>query len=279
LRLAPAWRGPASEGRTARADASPAACDRRSARSVGLGALGVALLAALLGGCAAARPASQTISPPAAPAGGGQAGGRRQTVAVFPFENNAVTDRERLDFLSDWLADSIAARLEQTGELRVVERQSLLEVLREQKLGASQLASPETRLRLGRISGAQTMIFGGFSAVGETLEIDARVADVESGAILKSASSVGEAARMREVSAELCDKLVADLGLTVTRRATELGVLDTNALRGAEFYYTGVAQERSGKRDEAIESYRHALELDHNDQQARERLQRLLGPL
>lgn len=279
MRLTPAGRGPASDRCAAWADASPAAGDKRSICDAVLGALGVTVLAVLLGGCAAARPASQTIAPPAAQAAGGQAAGRRQTVAVFPFENNAVTDRERLDFLRDWLADSIAARLEQTGELRVVERQSLLEVLQEQKLGASQLASPETRLRLGRISGAQTMIFGGFAAVGETLEIDARVADVESGAILKSASSVGEAARMREVSAELCDKLVADLGLTVTRRATELGVLDTNALRGAEFYYTGVAQERSGKRDEAIESYRHALELDHDDQQARERLQHLLAPL
>jgi TolB-like protein len=233
----------------------------------------------LAGGCSAARPAAQPISSPAGAAAGAQSSGRRQTVAVFPFENNAVTDRDRLDFMRDWLADTIAARLQETGELRVVERQSLLEVLREEKLGSSELASPETRLRLGRIAGAQTMIFGGFSVIGETLELDARVADVESGAILKSVSSVGEAARMRQLSADLCDKLVADLGLTVTRRATELGVLNTSALRGAEFYYAGVAQERSGKRDEAIESYRHALEVDHNDQQARERLQHLLGPL
>jgi curli biogenesis system outer membrane secretion channel CsgG len=228
-------------------------------------ALGVSALVTLLGAC--------STRPPATPAVGR---GRVQTIAVFPFENHAVTDRDRLDFLRDWLPDALGSRLAQSGEMRVVERRELLRVLEEQKLGASELASNEGRLRLGRMAGAQTLLFGGFSAVAEQMQIDARVVDAESGVVLQSLNVAGQAGAARDLASQLSDRLVDGLGLKLTRQAIATNLAGSQALAAAEHYYRGLAQERQGATDEAIESYRQALELDHNDAGAREHLEKLL---
>jgi TolB-like protein len=228
------------------------------------------LLTVLLAACAATTPAS-------VPSPGAQTSGRRQTVAIFPFDNQAITGRERLDFLSEWLADSLGARLAASGELRIVERRELIKILEEQKLGASELASKEGRLRLGKIVGAQTMLFGGFTAIGDTLQITSRLVDAESGMVVKSASVKGAPAEARRLGEELGDRLVDDLGLTVARRTQEAGLTDNHALEAAENYYAGLALEKNGKKDEAIERFRRALELNHDDDEVRAHLRKLLG--
>jgi tetratricopeptide (TPR) repeat protein len=50
-------------------------------------------------------------------------------------------------------------------------------VLAEQKLGASELADVDARLRLGRILGASRMVFGGYFALGEEVQVTMRVVD------------------------------------------------------------------------------------------------------
>lgn len=232
-------------------------------------ALVVSLLATLLGACASRRPVA-----PAEDRGEGRA--RLQTIAVFPFDNNAVTDRERLDFLREWLPDTFAERITQSGEMRVVERRELLRILQEQKLAASELAASETRVRLGRITGAQTLLFGGFSAIAEQMQIDARIVDAESGVVLQSLSVRGDAGAARQLAGQLSDQLLSGLGLRITRQAVAAGLAENRALAAAEHYYAGLAAERSGKTDEAIDSYQKALELNHDDAAARERLEKLL---
>jgi curli biogenesis system outer membrane secretion channel CsgG len=201
---------------------------------------------------------------------------RRQTVAVFPFENNAITGRERLDFLREWLPDAIAGRLGEAGELKVVERRELLRLLQEQKLGASELASKEGRLEIGKIAGAQTMVFGGFTAIGDRLMIDARLVDSESGVVLKSVSTGGAAADARQVAAELCGLLAGGLGLEAARRSVETGLENERSLAAVELYYQALALEKKGETDGAIDGYRRVLEIDKSDGEARERLKKLL---
>jgi curli biogenesis system outer membrane secretion channel CsgG len=202
---------------------------------------------------------------------------RRQTVAVLPFRNDAVSSQERLDFLSEWLPDTIAATLETSGELRVVERRQLLRILEEQKLGSSALSSRESRLELGKIVGAQTMIFGDFAAIGDVLQVSGRVVDVESGVVLKSATARGGVASARALGNQLSLELARGLGITVTRAAQTAGVAGDRALEEAELFYQGLEQEKNGRPDLAAESYRRALEIDPDDGEARRRLRKLLG--
>ena len=201
---------------------------------------------------------------------------RRQTVAVFPFANDGVAGYERLDFLRDWLADSLGTALQSSGELRVVERRELLKILQEQKLGSSALASKEGRLGLGKIAGAQTLIFGDFAAVGDILQIGARIVDVESGVILKSSSVHGSLDSARALGEDLSRHLAQGLGISIARAAQASGVTDDRALAEAELFYQGMRLEKQGESDRAIESYRQALAIDPNDREAKERLRKLL---
>jgi curli biogenesis system outer membrane secretion channel CsgG len=201
---------------------------------------------------------------------------RRQTVAVLPFSNDGVAGHERLDFLRDWLPDEIGAALASSGELRVVERRELVRVLQEQKLGSSALASKEGRLELGKMAGAQTLVFGGFAAIGDVLQLSARIVDVETGVILRSAIERGDVASARTLGEKLSQTLATNLGITVAK-GTAAALADDRALAEAEFYYQGLAEERRGETDKAIESYRKALEIDPNDGEARRRLVKLLG--
>ena len=235
----------------------------------------VLALAFALDACSAARapaPAPPNAAPPPA-----AEGARRQTIAVFPFANDGVTGHERLEFLRDWLPDTIASTLETAGELRVVERREILHILEEQKLGSSALASKEGRVELGKIAGAQTMIFGDFAAIGDLLQISARVVDAESGVVLKSATARGAVGAARTLGEDLSQRLAHDLGLTVTRAARAAGVAGDRALAEAELYYRGLDHERRGESDAAIESYRQALEIDPNDREARAHLKKLLA--
>ena len=202
---------------------------------------------------------------------------RRQTVAVFPFANDGVAGYERLDFLRDWLADSLGAALQSSGELRVVERRELLKILQEQKLGSSALASKEGRLELGKIAGAQTLIFGNFAAVGDVLQISSRIVDVESGVILKSSSVHGGVDSARALGEDLSRRLAQDLGISIARAAKASGVSSDRALAEAELFYQGVRLEKEGESDRAIELDRQALAIDPNDREAKERLRKLLS--
>lgn len=241
------------------------------------GTLAVALA---LVGCSATRTLKPSGAPPTqssgAPVADDDPGVRRQTVAVFPFENYAVEQQAQLAFMSDWVADSISAELLRTGELRVVEREKLLEILREQNLGATGLADPSTRATLGRISGAQTMIFGVFSSFGERFRMDARVVDTESGLVLKTVSAQGGLKDARGVTADLTTQLVAGLGLEIARETGRARLIDDATVKSVEAYYEGVELERAGKADAAIDAYKRSLELNPADTQARERLKSLL---
>jgi len=202
---------------------------------------------------------------------------RRQTVAVLPFSNDGVGGHERLDFLREWLPDTIGTTLAGSGELRVIERRQLLAVLQEQKLGSSELASKEGRLELGKIAGAQTLVFGGFAAIGDVLQVNARIVDVESGVILKSTTARGDVASARRLGEQVSQDLAKNLGVGVARAAASAGVADERALAEAELFYQAVEHERQGETDRAIESYQKALKIDPNDGEARRHLMKLLG--
>lgn len=113
-------------------------------------------------------------------------------LAIWPldsFSAGAGMSSEDLQVIQEIVPDMLTSTLSSNGSVRLVERQKLLEVLNEQKLGASDLADESTRLRLGRILGARYMLFGSYLKLGPSWQIDIRLVDTESSQILASASA------------------------------------------------------------------------------------------
>lgn len=109
------------------------------------------------------------------------------TVVIWNFEDHTVasaTSVRHVEFLLHTLPDAVLETLLAVPTLQVVDRLRLQDVLAEQKLGSSALSDEATRLKLGRILGAQYMVFGGFMAVGDEVQVNLRVVDSSTSEVL-----------------------------------------------------------------------------------------------
>ncbi|MCB1994818.1 MAG: hypothetical protein H6933_08285 [Burkholderiaceae bacterium] len=150
------------------------------------GAPGLTRRAALL--WAALSTAAVAAQTPAMPAGSAS-GVRLPAVVVWDFEDRSVAALSALPpgeagWLRRSLAEALVNALLRTPGQVVVDRLRLREVLAEQNLGSSTLADDDARLRLGRIAGAERMVFGSFFVVGDAVQVNLRVVDTATSRVL-----------------------------------------------------------------------------------------------
>jgi curli biogenesis system outer membrane secretion channel CsgG len=108
-------------------------------------------------------------------------------VVVWDFDNQSPPGLgAQEEFLRRTLGENLTMALLQAGGPPVVERQRLKDLLAEQKLSATQLGDEDTRVRLGRILGAQRMVFGGFMVLGTEVQVHVRVVDTATARVLFS---------------------------------------------------------------------------------------------
>jgi hypothetical protein len=131
-----------------------------------------------------------------------------RAVAVWDPEDLSFKDSGRPD-LGQVLSGEIIETF-QTSGIKVVEREKLVAMLEELRLGSSELADESTRLKVGRMIGAREMVFGGYMVVGKTMRLDLRRVDVETGRVLKTSKKTSDASDLtgwlraaREAAAEL----------------------------------------------------------------------------
>lgn len=108
------------------------------------------------------------------------------TIAVWDLENVPYDASSRED-LGQIFSAEIMEAIRSKGSVQVVERQRLLLVLEELNLGSSDLADENTRLHIGKIAGANQMVFGAYQVMGGTMRIDLRLVDVSTGRIVRAA--------------------------------------------------------------------------------------------
>ena len=157
----------------------------------------------------------------------------------------------------------------------MVDREHLAAILREQRLSASDLSDPATRIRVGKILGARYFIFGTYTIVGGVAALTARMDSVETGQIIEAKSVSGKAEQMRGLSQNLAADFLASLNQTVAfkeaRTASGAGAPPAGAVA---YYDQGLIDEQHGDYGRAIDEYVHALALDPSYRQARERLEK-----
>lgn len=104
------------------------------------------------------------------------------------------------------LAQMLITDLAGDGSLEVVERTRLEDLLEELDLQASKRIDPSTAVKAGKLLGARFLVYGSYFVLGETLMIDARVLEVETG-LLKGFRAKGSPDSFFELEQELAVKL------------------------------------------------------------------------
>lgn len=109
----------------------------------------------------------------------------RPTVAVLPFVNSAIgAANAELAPLSKGIADLLTIELAQNTGIRVVERENIEAILREQNLARDGRVDDATAARIGRILGAKHMITGSFvTDRSGTMVLTLKTIDVETSRI------------------------------------------------------------------------------------------------
>jgi curli biogenesis system outer membrane secretion channel CsgG len=126
----------------------------------------------------------------------------KKTIAVMDFDNSTNYQ------VSDGMQSMLISALFHTNKFIVVEREHLRDLLLEQKLGKTGVVSKETAVEIGKIEGAEFMVFGtitefnprqkGISTVAGAAQnslvtIDVRIVDTKTGRIVNSTTVKGEA--------------------------------------------------------------------------------------
>jgi len=247
------------------------------------------LAAALLLGAA---PALRAQTPDSA------AADRRPTLAVLHFHNGAFGNSAQYEALSKGISDLLITDLAANKGIRLVERDRIEELLREQDLAQTPRIDNATAARLGRTLGARHMIKGSFVVDQRgTMRLDAHAVNVETTGIDHVESVTGRSEDVLQLIAQLSDRLNRGLKLPQLAAAPAPGgagagaapaptptpvTRTAGAARGGQFqavmlYSRALAEEDKGNREGAVELYRKSLAAFPGNENARARLARLEG--
>ena len=126
------------------------------------------------------------------------------TIAVLPLSSRGT--RVQNEELGKSIAELISVELMSRGEFDLVERAELEKILTELQLSASGLIDPQSRLNLGRLTGARVLVAGSVFTSGDKNFIVAKVIGTETGRVLAAASNgIVDAT---DLVPELCEKIV-----------------------------------------------------------------------
>ena len=131
-------------------------------------------------------------------------GGRR--IAVLYFENNA-TDRQDLQPLAKGLAHMISCEAGKFDGYDIVEREELAKVLKELDLSNSKNFNASSAAKIGKLLGAEQLVFGSFMVLFDKFRIDAKIVDVETGRIVRAQSAKGDPQNFDVMVEELAGRL------------------------------------------------------------------------
>jgi TolB-like protein len=132
--------------------------------------------------------------------------GQKRRIAVLEFTDlqGQVTNFGR------YLSEELITRLYDSNKFKVIERQLLNKVIAEQKLSLTGVVDPDSAKRLGTVLGVDAIVSGTIADRGDTLKVNARLIDTETGEVFNAAAT--EMVKDKEV--------IALLGTGVTEAQT-----------------------------------------------------------
>ncbi|MEI7811050.1 MAG: caspase family protein [Ignavibacteria bacterium] len=194
---------------------------------------------------------------------------KKITVAVLCFDNNSIIDKDKLDPLAKGIAQMLITELTQIKSFKVVERERLNDLIKEQQLSLTGAVDQATIQKVGKLLGAQTLIFGSYvNFFGGKMRLDLRIVETETGLTLKAeevTDNVDELFSMiKAIAGKIADnydvKLSDDDGLIQNSGALSVEA-SLSYSKGLEFEDKARELLKSGDRQGSIKSYKSAIKM------------------
>lgn len=141
----------------------------------------------------------------------------RRRLAILYFDN--AGGRPELDSLRKGMADMMISDLSKVPLLKLVEREKLEEILKEQNLQNTKQFDQSTVVQIGKLLGAEIIMTGAFFEMFGQLRIDARMIDVETGRVLKAEGVNGKSEAFFSLKDQLVWQVAQSLDWTIARDA------------------------------------------------------------
>lgn len=178
-------------------------------------------------------------------------------ICIAPLNNN--TGDKQYDALAEGFADMLAATLSGQKAIKVVERQRLRDILREQKLSLLGLTDPATAVKVGKLLKADRIFIGGITKPKDIFIINVHAYEIETARLVTSEQIQGKPEEILSTTYNLVNKLCKRLNLQL--KPIDPNDIDENPnaslhfIRGLGFYY-------SGNFDNAIVEFMKTQDLD-----------------
>lgn len=194
------------------------------------------------------------------------------TVAVLDFTGFMLGESGNSVSLGKAVSAMLVTEFSDRDGMRVIERARLADLLTEQRLALSGRVDESSAVEVGRLLGAQYVLVGQVSSVGETLRADIRAVDVETSEVVSVLKRTDAPTELLGVVVWIADELSRDLSLTPPSERPEV---DPVPVAATIEFSRGVDYEDRGEREEAIARYRAVLEIHPGHEGARRALERL----
>ncbi len=206
----------------------------------------------------------------------------RTPIAVISFENQ--TGDPQFDYLRTAIPNLLITSLEQSTALRVTTWERMRDLLKQMGKPDAQVINTDLGFELCKRDSVRALVTGSFVKMGDMFATDVKVLDVESKALLKSASSKGEGVGsiLKVQIDELGKQIATGIGLPETKIATEqkmIADVTTSSLQAYNLYLRGVQDYDNFYYVDARRSLERAVALDSTFAMAYYRLARTYGSL
>lgn len=130
-------------------------------------------------------------------------------IAVLYFDNN--TGSEKYAPLSKALCDLMINDLVQIPDFEIIERSRIEEVIKELRMNEGGLIDPSRSSEIGKLLGAEYLVFGSYIEIFGKFRIDTRIVKVETGKICVACGQNGNAAEFDEIEHKIVKQLTNGL--------------------------------------------------------------------
>jgi tetratricopeptide (TPR) repeat protein len=197
------------------------------------------------------------------------------TIAVMEFDNFSVGKyQQELGYITKGLADFFEADFAQISELKVLERDKIDYILREVEMVKSGAVDPAIAVRVGRLMGAQIMIFGSLTQLDDKkAKMLVKAVRVESSEIIATVEKTG-----RPEYFEMEKALVKDMAekLNIILNPKTKAIIDktgTTSADAATLYSQGLYYMDQYDYKKAYDFFKQAYEKDKNFTEAKQKME------